>query len=259
MKTRLTFLCVPALMGIILTSPASAGSIAANAAGLNLGNKQTGISASNICAGSVYCNGEVNGNIDGWTIGPPGTFSVSDSFVLGAAATVTGVAYGVWNFPGDSGGSVSWNILTGGPDVTAGGTIVASGTTAISKTTDLGTNGFGFDVQVDQFNLSQALGAGTYFLELSGATVGNGDPVYWDENDGPKGNGSGSIAWQSSMGFLTNAGGTQCPNSTITSGYCGESFAIYANSVTTPEPSTLALGGAGLLLLAGALRRKLNR
>lgn len=256
MKTRLTFLCVPALMGIILTSPASAGSIAANAAGLNLGNQQTGISASNICAGSVYCNGEVNGGIDAWTI--VSGFAVSDSFTLGAASTVTGVAYGVWNFPGDSGGSISWNILTGGPDTSVGGTIVASGTSSISSTTDLGTNAFGFDVQVDGFTLNQALGAGTYFLELSGASVTSGDPVYWDENDGPKGNGSGSIAWDSALGFLTNANG-QCPNSTITSGYCGESFAIYANSVTTPEPSTLALGGAGLLLLVGALRRKLNR
>jgi hypothetical protein len=255
MKTRLTFLCVPALMGIILTSSASAGNIAANAVGNSLGNQRSGILASNICPGSVYCNGEVSGGIDAWTISG---FSVSDSFTLAANSTVTGVAYGVWNIAGDSGGSISWNILTGGPDVTAGGTIVASGTTAISGTTDLGINFLGFDVQVDQFNLSQALTAGTYFLELTGATVTSGDPVYWDENDGPLGNGSGSIAWQSSMGYLTNSGG-QCPNSTITSGYCGESFAIYANSVTTPEPSTLALGGAGLLLLAGALRRKLNR
>src|SRR5271166_2737774 len=114
-------------MGVMLTSPASAGNISPYAT-YNSGNQQqTGLLSSAICAGSAYCNGEVNGTIDAFTFGPAGTYSVSNSFTLASAGTVTGAAYGVWNFAGDSGGSVDWAILTGGPDTSAGGTVVASG------------------------------------------------------------------------------------------------------------------------------------
>jgi len=239
-------------MGFMLTSPASAGNISSSANGVNLFNQQAGISASNICAGSAYCNGEVNGSVDAFTFGPAGTFAVSNSFTLAAGTTLTGAAYGVWNFPGDSGGSVDWTILSGGPDVSAGGTVVASGHAGSVGTVDLGTNSFGFDIQVDSFSMSAALAAGTYYLELQNATVASGDPVYWDEADGS------SIAWQSTIGYINTASG-ECSTPGPT-GYCSESFAVYGGTQQgTPEPGTLVLGGSGLLLLAGALRRKLNR
>jgi hypothetical protein len=248
MKTKLTLLCVLALMGVMLISPASAGNLGSVVKGS--WSPQPSLSASNICAGSAYCNGEVNGNLNAWTINFG--YSVSNSFTLGSAGTVTKVSYGVWNFPGDSGGSVSWNILTGGPDVSAGGTVIASGNATGLATMDLGLNNYGYDIQVDSFNLSKGLSAGTYFLELSNAAVTSGDPVYWDENNGPLGNGSGSIAWESAVGYLTS---NQCG---LSSGYCSESFAVYTSS-TVPEPGTLGLLGSGLLGAIGVMRRKLMR
>jgi len=123
-------------------------------------------------------------------------------------------------------------------------------------TLDLGINNFGYDIQVDSFSLSKGLAAGTYYLELQNAAVSSGDPVYWDENDGPLGNGTGSVAWESAFGYLTPSNTILCFN--ITSGYCSESFAVYTTSAV-PEPGTLALLGSGLLGAIGVMRRKLMR
>jgi len=251
MKTKLTLLCMLALMGVMLTSQASAGSTGAFATTST--SLQPSLSASSICPGSAYCNGEVNGSIDGFTINFG--YRVSNSFTLSSAGTVTGVAFGVWNFPGDSGGTVDWSILSGGPDTTAGGTVVASGTGASLTALSLGTNAYGYNIFVDSFSLSQALAAGTYFLELQNAAVGSGNPVYWDENDGPLGNGTGSVAWESSWGYSTPGNGP-C-SADLPGGYCSESFAIYATS-SVPEPGTLGLLGSGLLGAIGVIRRKIN-
>src|SRR5579863_7474106 len=45
-------------------------------------------------------NGPINGTTDAWTINFG--FIVSDSFSLGSASTVTGLAFGAWVFPGDT-------------------------------------------------------------------------------------------------------------------------------------------------------------
>lgn len=238
-------------MGVMLTSSASAGNISANAMGNgSLGNRGSSLNGSSFCPGSAYCNGEINGTVDAWTINFG--FTVSDSFILGAAGTVNQVAFGSWLFPGDVLTSVGWELLSGGPDTTAGGTVLFSGTAAVTQTNQ-GSNQYGYDIATETFSLSAALAAGTYYLQLANATVANGDPVYWDENDGA------STAWENSIGYLTTANTSSCtsPGST---GYCSEAFAVYTSTqATVPEPGTLVLGGSGLLLLAGALRRKLNR
>lgn len=226
-------------MGLILTSPASAGLI-----------------SSDICAGAAYCNGEVSGNILGWTIN--NGFAVSDSFTLGSGGTVNMVSFGAWDSTEETGGTVDWNILSGGPDTSAGGSVVAFGTGATLSTEDLGINTDGYDVVVDSFTLSAPLTAGTYYLELQNATVPSGGYFYWDENDGPSGDGSGSIAWESG-GYLAATNNCLSSGTELESGYCSESFAVYTTTGTAPEPGTLALGGAGLLLLAGIVRRKRNR
>jgi len=238
-KTLKIVLCVLGLVGLV-----SAGNVGSS---VGVSGSASDPFIGSMCPGSVYCNGEVNGGVDAWTINFG--YIVWNSFTLGAATTVTGVSFGVWNFPGDVGGTVDWAILSGGPDPSAGGTVVASATGVSLSTVSLGTNPYGYDLYIDSFSLSQALGAGTYFLALQNAAVASGDPVYWDENDGP------SIAWESAFGYLTPGNTSSC-TSPGTTGYCSEAFAIYGNAPTTPEPGTLVLGGCGLLLLAGILRRK---
>src|SRR5499427_7687565 len=48
----------------------------------------------------VYSNGPINGTTDGWTINFG--FVVSDTFTVGSGgATITGLTFGAWLFPGD--------------------------------------------------------------------------------------------------------------------------------------------------------------
>jgi hypothetical protein len=90
------------------------------------------------------------------------------------------------------------------------------------------------------------LAPGTYWFTLQDASVPSGDPVYWDQNDGP------STAYENVTGNL--AGNNNGCNT------CSEAFQIYgANgpSSSTPEPATLSLLGTGLLFLLGIGRRRI--
>jgi len=103
------------------------------------------------------------------------------------------------------------------------------------------TNQFGFTTETDGFALGGGVllsAGGTYWFTLQNAAAPSGDPIYWDENSG------GSSAFENSVGSIPS-----------------ESFAMYGSGGGggAPEPGTLVLGGSGLLLLAGALRRKLNK
>jgi hypothetical protein len=73
---------------------------------------------------------------------------------------------------------------------------------------------------------------------LSNGAVNLGDPVYWDENDGP------SSASLNTVGTLGS-----------------ESFTILGSSGsgtgTTPEPESILLFGTGVIGLGAVLRRKL--
>jgi hypothetical protein len=82
------------------------------------------------------------------------------------------------------------------------------------------------------------MNAGTYWLNLSNAIVNSGDPVYWDENDGP----------------------SSCSENTIGT-ILSESFTILGSSGsgtgTTPEPGSILLFGTGVLGIGAMVRRRL--
>ena len=95
---------------------------------------------------------------------------------------------------------------------------------------------------------------GSGFLTLSNACTTSGcssNPIYWDENSGV---GCG--------GTQPPGGGANCPSTayentigTIPS----EAFTLTGQGPgTTPEPSSLALFGSGVLGLGGLLRRRLR-
>jgi hypothetical protein len=226
MKTSLLFLSVFALMGILLVSPASAGIVGTMCSG----------------ADNVYCNGTgINGGVDAWTINFG--YVVSDSFTVGAG-TITGADFGVWLYANDVMQTVDWSVTS----AANGGTVFGSGTgTSVTlgpadecgggSCLDTTSNPYGYWLASQEFSFGPSgitLGGGTYWLNLQNAVVPTGDPVYWDENSGP------SLAAESAIGSIPS-----------------EAFAIDGGT-GTPEPGTLAfLGGSGLLLLGGALRRKL--
>lgn len=215
-------------------------------------------------AQQLYSNGPANAALPG----SPGTgdaytinfgYSVSDSLTLSAGGIVTGFDFTTWNYPGDDTiESVAWALGSAsfGNDV-AGGTATSAGGSGgtVSSAIVSSSNNYGYEI-VDNTvtGLNVPLQADTtYYLTLSLASVASGDPVYWDENDGP------STALQSdaegNIYVLGLPGGyAGCANGAeVCTG--SETFDINGGGGGAPEPGTLVLLGCGLLAVAVAVRR----
>ena len=185
-------------------------------------------------AQTVYTNGAINGSTDAWTINFG--FVVSDTFTVASDASVTGLTFGAWTFPGDV-------LLNAGVQITSsefGGTTFFSGTVNFTQS-GCSTNQYGFNVCTETGSFGPVnLAAGTYWLNIDNAVVNNGDPIYWDENSGP------SSASENSVGTIPSEAFTILGGSTTTT-----------STTSVPEPSSIMLFGSGILGLAGVLRRKL--
>ncbi len=183
----------------------------------------------------LYDDGPINGTVDAWTMNFG--FTPSDSFVVAPNSTVTGVVFGVWEYAGDRMTSVDWEIT----QEELSGTVFGTGTASGKNLTDqfISVNQYGYDIDqitVTGLNVNLAKG-GEYWLTLTNAVVPSGNPVYWDENDGP------SYASETVLGSIPS-----------------ESFQIIGTSGgsgSTPEPSSFLLLASGVVGLAGVLRRKL--
>lgn len=190
-------------------------------------------------AGTIYSNGNTNGNTDAWTINFG--FIVSDTFNVGSGgATITGANFAMWLFPGDTLTSAELSITSG----------ENSGTSYFNQTvsfTQSGcvTNNYGYNICQEATSFTGVpLNSGTYWLNLQNASVPSGDPVYWDENSGPSSASENSVGTIPSESFTVLGTSTTTTTTTTTTG-------------TTPEPSSILLLGSGMLGLAGMLRRRL--
>ena len=179
-------------------------------------------------ADTVYTNGPINGTTDAWTINFG--FAVGNTFdVPAGGATITGLQFGIWLFAGDVLTSAEVQITSD----EFGGTTYFDQVVSFNSS-DCVLNQYGYNVCTESggFN-GPALNGGTYWLTLQNAVVPSGDPVYWDENEGP------SLASENTVGTLPS-----------------ESFTLTgAGAGTTPEASTIILVASGLLGM-GVLRRK---
>jgi hypothetical protein len=193
----------------------------------------------------LYKNGPINGicdiegcTVDAWTINFG--FEVTDSFTISSASTIHGFNFALWLYPGDTLSSVDWAFGTC-PFCSDAGSGTASGSGLSSSF--MFTNQYGFnvwDVSVTGLDVHVIGGPPqSYWLTLQNATVPSGDPVYWDENNGP------------------SSAETDCIHN-----YLGcipsESFNIVGtpDTGTTPEPSSILLLTSGMIALSGAVRRK---
>ena len=178
----------------------------------------------------LYSNGPYNGEVNAWQIG--NGITVSDSFNLGRAAQIKAISFVAWVAPGDTISEVdgSFSDTENGPAGAAFNTSKSG-----IKTVSLMTNEYGYEVeQVTLTGLDINLDAGSWWLNVNTATTDQGDPVFWDENGGP------SLASQSAVGTIPSE------SFTLSGGSPGE----------TPEPSSLALFGSGVLGIGGLLRRR---
>jgi len=190
-------------------------------------------------ADTIYDNGAINGTTDGWTVNFG--FVVSDTFTVGAGgATITGLNFGAWTFPGD----VLLNAQVSITSSEFGGTTYFNGVVNFTQSGCSG-NQYGYNVCTESGTFSgPSLAAGTYWLDLQNAVVNDGDPIYWDENSGA------SSASENSVGTVPSESFTVLGTTTGTT-------TTGTGSGTVPEPSSIMLFGSGILGLAGVLRRKL--
>jgi hypothetical protein len=184
---------------------------------------------------SLYNNGPSGYSTDSWTINHG--FAIADSFSLAGSSTITSIDFVTWSYPStDVLSSVNWAITS-----TPFGSAIDSGTSPVTSSF-ITTNTYGFTINSNTISPSAFdLAAGSYWLQLSGAVVTNGDPIYWDESD------QASLAWASSVGELSyNGGGRELQCKLIT---CSETFQINGSSGVgqTPLPSTWTMLIAGFV------------
>lgn len=171
---------------------------------------------------------------------------VENSFTLSSSSTLTSVLFGNVLYLGDSAATVDWAIV-GSEGSQTPVCAACSGTASLTSMLDYSgpyTSTYDQTFAVPDLDLN----AGTYWLELQNEVVTGGVDGYWAMSGGP------SMVWTSADG---DQSGSNCEFSNGP-GTCSAAFFIYGNvdAAATPEPSSIALLGTGVLGVAGMLRTR---
>jgi hypothetical protein len=169
------------------------------------------------------------GYYNGWNIGQG--LAVSDSFTLSQASTITGVNFGILEWPNGGGDITALDFgITTTPN-----SYPISGHASVTTGPQTGTGADYWTLRTDSFSTGNiSLGPGTYYLVLQNAVNTASLVDFWTENDGS------STAYHNEEGAIGS-----------------ESFQILGVTAAVPEPSTwamLLLGFAGIGFMA--YRRK---
>jgi hypothetical protein len=193
----------------------------------------------------VYDNGPTNGNEWAWLINFDNITSNSftfnnDTFDCHGSCYVDGFAFVAWLFPGDVFESAEVSITSS----EFGGTTYFDQNLNFTRSACF-TNDFGFTACTETARFPQlTLPTGIYWLNVQNAAINTGDPVYWDQNDGPSlasNNSTGTIPSES-FTLLGYSSSSSCP-------WCGYS----------PEPNSFVLFGSGFITLVAFASKKLIR
>ncbi len=193
-------------------------------------------------AQTVYSNGPINGETDAFTINFG--FVVSNTFTVSQPSQITGLSFGAWLQPGDILQSVDVSITS----QELGGTTYFNQQVNFTQSNCFANN-YGFNVceETTSFNAGN-FATGTFWVNLGNAVVNDGDPIYWDENNGVGCTSPGcpSVASDNSVGTIPSESFTVLGSPTNSTGG------------SVPEPSSLLLLAGGVVAMGGMLRRKLR-
>lgn len=186
----------------------------------------------NVCAGTLYSNGAINGTFGAYDINSNAAnhhqnYSVSNSFTLNSDALIGSAEIGLWTVIGDMPVSLQWSIGSSpfSADYGTGSATLSNIWFANYQTA--------YEIFLSSFNLDVAVSAGTSWLTLSNALGQIPDSeIAWDANSGPS-------------SALDN--GAPIKQS--------EYFKLSTDQVPVPEPSSLYLSGIGILVLLKRRRK----
>jgi uncharacterized repeat protein (TIGR03803 family) len=135
----------------------------------------------------LYENGPIDGNTYAWEIDSSNGLNnvVSDTFTLTGSATITGISFGAWLYPGDTLDSAQV-IISSEPNNS--GTIYYNSQPLNFVQTGCALNQYGYNVCTETVTLPDwvipELSPGTYWMNLQNAYVPYFNPVFWDQNSG---------------------------------------------------------------------------
>jgi hypothetical protein len=192
----------------------------------------------------LYSNGSSAYDFSAWTLGIG--YSVSNSFTLASVSSIDLFTFDTWNKPIDSiVHTVNWSISS----TPFGAAISGEDNALLSIVATLQfDNGLGYKTERNVVEITPfALAAGTYWLNLGNAVTNDGQPAFWDINNGP------SSAWHSTLGDLTNGG---CESYFGIDATCSSTFSIQGTARPVPEPASWAMMIAGFGMVGFAMRRR---